>query len=93
MKSWMLSVRNLIDSLSAFVILNSLTDDRNDIQPFFDPIDVKLRIGAVATIDADGLQAEELFKDVPALAEVHDTVELDIVTASVEHSLLNDELL
>ena len=41
----------------------------------------------------DGLQAQQQLEEAPLLVEVHDPVELDVITAAGEDPVLVDELL
>ena len=38
------------------------------------------------------LQSEQLFQNVTVLAEIHHSVQLDVVTGSCQYSMLDDEL-
>ena len=55
--------------------------------------DIERRHVLVASIDGDGLQGTYLLHDVAMLVEVDDTIQLHIVSAVLEYTLLNDNLL
>ena len=89
----MLPVGDFINAFSAFIVFNSFSDDGNHVELFLHTVDVEFGICPVAAIDADSLQSEQLFKYIPALAEVHDTVKLYVVASPVEDAILDDKLL
>lgn len=89
----MLSVGDFIDALSSLVVFHSCTYNVYHIDVLPDAVDVELGIGAVATENPYGLQAEQLFKYITVLTKVNDSVQLNVVTGSRQDSTLDDELL
>jgi hypothetical protein len=75
-----------------FVVFYSLSDNSYHVQFLTYTVDVKLGIGSVTTVDADSLQSEQLFHDATLLTEVHDSVQFDVVTGTMEDAMLDDEL-
>lgn len=57
------------------------------------PDDIERRHVFVASIDGNGLQGTYLLHDVAVLIEVDNTIQLHVVGAVLEHSLLNNDLL
>lgn len=75
-----------------FVVFYSFSDDSNHIHLLLYSVNVKLRIGSVTAIDTHSFQSEELFKDVTLFAEIHYTVQLNVVAAPVKNTMLDDKL-
>ena len=75
-----------------FVVFYSFSDYADHINLLHDTVDVELGICAITAVDTDSLQAKELFKNVTLLAEIDNAVQLNVVTAPMEHAMLNDEL-
>ena len=73
-----------------FVVFYSFSNDSYDVGFLLHTIDVKLGIGAVAAVDADGLQSEELLHNITLFAEVNDTIELDVVAAPMYNAMLDE---
>ena len=88
----LLSVGNFIYAFSLFVVFYTFTDDSHNVQPFLHTVDVEFGIGAVAAEYLYCLQTEQLFQNVTVLAEIHHSVQLDVVTGSGQYSMLDDEL-
>jgi hypothetical protein len=75
-----------------FVVFYTFSDNADHIDFLLHTVDVELGIGSVTTVDADGLQPKELFHDVTLLTEVHDAVQFNVVTGTLEYTVLDNEL-
>ena len=75
-----------------FIVFDSFSDNTYHIQFLLNAVDVQLGVGSITTVDANGLQSEQLFQDAALLTEIYDSVQFDVVTGTMEDTMLDDKL-
>jgi hypothetical protein len=75
-----------------FIVFDSFSDNTYHIQFLLNAVDVQLGVGSITTVDANGLQSEQLFQDAALLTEIYDSIQFDVVTGTMEDTVLDDKL-